>query len=181
MPDFKKNKNMFKLLTFIILVGSTCKTQRQSSDSNTVKEYYSTGELKSVKVYKNKKVDWESITYFKNGKINSKASYHNERFIGPVTFYHSNGQKNFEQIYDSSGKSNGTFRLWNERGQIMQTGNDKQGKMIGEWKTYFDNGNLESIIQYNEGRKDGLSLLFNREGDTLKKEIYNLDSLIESK
>ena len=51
-------------------------------------------------------------------------------------------------------------------------GKKKLGKKSGEWKSYFDNGLIETIETYENGKKNGWSFYFDLSGDTIKKIFY---------
>lgn len=74
-----------------------------------------------------------------------------------------------------------------ENGQIAQIGLYGNGQ--GEWswkvpvgveKSYFENGQLESEISYNEaGSKDGESYYYNKNGKLIRKCIHSKDVLVQ--
>lgn len=171
---------MTKLFLAIILLFAACKFSKRKDVASIVeKAYYSSGELKSIKEYsKSDRSYWKLISFFKNGDTSSIANHHDGNFIGKATFFYKEGRKNFEETYDSLGRSNGIFYLWYETGQIKQSGKKEDGKMNGEWKTYYENGKVESTVFFDNNKKNGWRLTYSSGGDTLRKEFYQADSLI---
>ena len=149
-----------------------CNADIDNLSNGVEKKYYSSGALKTVKEYYDDKKNKRIIEFFENGDTASIANYFNGHYVGDVIFYHSTGKKNFQETYDSSGLSNGTFYLWSAEGKLKQTGKKKLGKKSGEWKSYFDNGLIETIETYENGKKNGWSFYFDLSGDTIKKIFY---------
>lgn len=74
-----------------------------------------------------------------------------------------------------------------ENGQIAQIGlyGNGQGQWswkvpVGVEKSYFENGQLESEVSYNEaGSKDGESYYYNKNGKLIRKCIHSKDVLVQ--
>lgn len=74
-----------------------------------------------------------------------------------------------------------------ENGQIAHIGLYGNGQGQWSWnvpvgieKNYFDNGQIESEISYNEaGSKDGESLYYNKNGKLIRKCVHSKDVLIQ--
>ena len=48
------------------------------------------------------------------------------------------------------------------------------GKRIGEWKYYYIDGSIKQLSFYTDGgEKTGTWLVFNQQGDTIKKINHN--------
>lgn len=60
-------------------------------------------------------------------------------------------------------------------GKKVEEGNIIDGKYHGQWRTYHLNGNLNTIAQFNMGRRDGLWKFFNEEG-LLVSEVLFVDN-----
>lgn len=150
---------------------------REDKKQNAEMTYYPDGKLLSLKSFANEGRDWTTIKFFQSGDTSSIAHYHNWKYSGEATIFYPNGKKNFQQNYDTSGQSDGIYRLWNMEGQLKETGLFVHGKKQGTFKTFFDDGNTETIAHYKDGKKDGQWIFFNEKGDTLRKEYYSNDSI----
>lgn len=70
-----------------------------------------------------------------------------------------------------AGILHGTYRKFYVNGQVQVEGEYRNGKKIGEWKAYYENGNIESIVNYSD---DALPfILFDRYGS--EQEVGNLN------
>ncbi|MCY2947030.1 MAG: hypothetical protein NTZ71_02495, partial [Planctomycetota bacterium] len=55
---------------------------------------------------------------------------------------------------------------WRENGLPLQAGSFHQGKQVGLWKRYYDNGQLWDEGYYTpEGKKTGLWITYDISGD----------------
>ena len=137
---------------FALLLLSGCKTKIGSLNGGSeIRQYYPNGELKSIEVISN---GFDStFTSYYNGKKTSVVNFHKGKLTGTSSFFYSNGQKNFDQSYDSLGRSEGRFCLWYDNGQEKQAGKFEQGNMVGEWKDFYPNGNLQEIENYVTNKK----------------------------
>lgn len=118
-----------------------------------------------------------TIKYFENGDTSSIAHYHNWKYSGKAVIFFPNGQKNFEQNYDSYGRSHGDYKLWNKEGQLKESGHFIHGRKEGEFKTFFDDGKLQSIITYSNDRRNGPAVILNEDGDTIEMKNFVNDSI----
>lgn len=137
------------------------------------KQYYPDGKLLSEKKYTNKEhSDWKETKYFENGNVSSEAEYRNWKFTGTAVIFFPNGQENFQQEYDTSGLSDGLYQLWNQNGQLKETGLYVHGKKDGQWDTFFDNGQKESEKHYKMGEKAGNWIFYREDGTIDRSETY---------
>ena len=90
-----------------------------------------------------------------------------------VDFY-DNGQLRYWGPLDSlfDGKSDGSFRLWNENGQIMEQGTYKDGKVWGRWTWWYDNGHKKEEGSWNQNGKFGEWIDWEENGLMNRRETY---------
>jgi antitoxin component YwqK of YwqJK toxin-antitoxin module len=102
------------ILALLLLSG--CKTKIVFLNGGSeIREYSPNGELRSIELISN---GFDStITSYYKGKVSSIVSFHKGKNTGTSSFFYSNGQKNFEQSYDSLGRSDGRFCLWYDNGK----------------------------------------------------------------
>ena len=59
-----------------------------------------------------------------------------------------------------------------ETGGKIVEGEILDDNRVGEWKWYFETGELETIITFENGKKTGVQPFFNELGEKTKEEIY---------
>lgn len=154
------------------------------------KEYYETGELRSIGKYKDSKMvgDWKF--FYPNQEIEIYGSYKNGKKDGMWQWFYPNRQLLMEENWDD-GIKEGTFVEYDEYGNILTKGNyvenSEEGEWIyknrgvveigsyfdgmktGLWKTWFENGNLAYEIEYEQDLYNGKYISFWENG---KKREY---------
>lgn len=88
---------------------------------------------------------------------------------------------------EKNGRTLSKRTSYYENGQIAHIGVYGNGQGDWSWnipvglvKNYFENGQVESEVSYNEfGNRDGESNYYNKEGKLLRKCVHNRDVLIE--
>lgn len=165
------------------------------------KYYYIDGALKSIVKFSNSGILARSISFWENGRVMSKGNYIKQEKDSTWIYYDQYGYLNMVEQY-SQGKLNGWrvtyYRL--ARGEkespVLEQAYFKDGKMDGEWKKFYRNGNLEvkgkfengkrtGIFEYfhpNEkrkltenyknGKKHGYIVYFDESGEVLKRDFY---------
>ena len=129
---------------------------------------YEDGKIYQIGNYKLDKEDglWE--IYYKNGQLWSKGEMKDNEYHGDWTFYFENGVVREEAYYESTDKKI-IKNYWEEDGnQIIKDGNGyyseyfednkvvflsgeiKNGKRTGIWKTYFSDGKLKEECLYED-------------------------------
>jgi antitoxin component YwqK of YwqJK toxin-antitoxin module len=98
------------------------------------------------------------IEYYENGKIKRQGSFNNNLYNGKWVYYYENGNilgegkfidGNGQDVSETSGiPKNGRDGLWvfkYETGQKKEESIYKSGKINGEFKSFFKNGNIKTI------------------------------------
>ncbi len=103
----------------------------------------------------NNKKQGKWIKYYDSGKIRYKGQFLNDIPTGTFMFYHSNGKIKSLMNYDDEGAS--TCEIFWKTGNNAAKGSYNVNRdRIKEWKIYFEDGTLASIINYNLlGEPDG--------------------------
>lgn len=63
-----------------------------------------------------------------------------------------------------NGKKVGSWVRYHENGQLYEQGNYKDGKEEGVWVEYYRNGRLRSKLNFKNGKMEGKSISYNRDG-----------------
>ena len=51
----------------------------------------------------------------------------------------------------------------------------------GEWKWYFENGNVSSTVNFSGDKKNGRQIMWSESGEKTKEELYKNGELVEEK
>ena len=91
-----------------------------------------------------------------------------------------NAQK-IEPKFEVKGKLvKGTY--YHDNGQIAQTGNFRNGKLVGKWTMYAENGKKIALGSYEDGKRTGEWFFWKANGEALREATYiegRLVSVIE--
>jgi antitoxin component YwqK of YwqJK toxin-antitoxin module len=86
-----------------------------------------------------------------------------------------------EEWKDSSGKTQGLFKVYHLNGQLSQIGYMKDNYLDDTCKTFFDNGQLKTIEFYKDRKKEGTWQYFSKKGNLIRTEVYDNDILTSFK
>jgi antitoxin component YwqK of YwqJK toxin-antitoxin module len=89
-------------------------------------------------------------------------------------FYYESGQLSSEGILEE-GKPNGYWITYYPNGLRKSEGNRLNFLLEGKWKFYDEKGNIENVITYEEGRKNGVYQYFNDSCILILEEQYKND------
>ncbi len=159
-----------------------------------LKKYDSLGTLLSIEKYINDEPvlyaeelkEYElRRDYYPNGQIRIEGSYYNNKPDGIRREFDSLGNvvKGYifvdgvlygEGIIDRLGKKQGQWKEYYENGQLMASGVYKNNLRVGNWLFYHRNGNIEQKGSFSaNGLPDGEWNYYYESGNLLKKEFYD--------
>ncbi|WP_152286754.1 toxin-antitoxin system YwqK family antitoxin [Flavicella marina] len=72
------------------------------------------------------------------------------------------------------GDHQGEWRTYYENGQLTIIGKWNYGKRDGEWKKYHENGKLESIGKYKNGKTVGEWKLYDKNGKLIETKEFEI-------
>jgi antitoxin component YwqK of YwqJK toxin-antitoxin module len=142
------------------------------------KEYYPTGELKSMGHYVNSNQEGDWKFYFENQKVEVEGRYKNGKKDGSWYWFYQNGETLQEENWDN-GKLDGDFFEYNEAGEIIVKGEYLEGTEEGEW--FYIQGNAIEKGVYYDGMRTGLWTTKWREDGMLISEIEYDQNLFNGK
>jgi len=93
--------------------------------------------------------NFTSKSYYYSGKILSQIDYRSGIKSGNCTYYFENGNKQSESYY-LNGKLKGEYKSYYESGELNESGkyiydkNNIYSRKNGSWKTYSKDGKLKS-------------------------------------
>ncbi|MCK8480935.1 toxin-antitoxin system YwqK family antitoxin [Psychroserpens algicola] len=82
------------------------------------------------------------------------------------------------EIHNSISQSGGLvlhneYEKFYRSRQLAEKGNFDYGLKDGEWRTWHENGNIQSISTWKNGQKNGLFLSYDEDGTKIQSGTYN--------
>ena len=90
---------------------------------------------------------------------------------GYNTFYYDNGAKSSEGIM-RDGKADGYWKNYYKNGKLKIEGNRKNFLLDSIWKFYSERGKITKAVNYNEGKKNGYTLIYDTNQRVSSKEAF---------
>lgn len=110
--------------------------------------YSDEGNIIMTESYVNEKLNGEQRSYYSDGSIKAITKYKNNRVIG-IEFYAQDGK-----LLHKSDMSTGTgeWKFFWDNGKLLEEGKYKNWVKDGTWKRYQEDGTVDSIAVYENGR-----------------------------
>ena len=99
-------------------------------------------------MYSKGKLNGPQKTYYENGKLKSIVYYKNDRIDGIVE-YDKSGKLLHKSIFENG---TGDWKLYWSNGKVSEEGRYVSWKKDGVWKKYREDGSLDTILKYDNGR-----------------------------
>jgi antitoxin component YwqK of YwqJK toxin-antitoxin module len=88
--------------------------------------------------------------------------------------YNDMGNKISEGIVDKEGRKVGDWKNFYNTGEVKSTGNYENNLKTGKWNYFFKNGNIEQTGEYLNGKPNGLWIWYYPDGTIEREEeFYN--------
>ena len=113
------------------------------------KEYYSSGEEKTVFTTINGYKQGEYLNYFESGKLKEKSNYLNDHLNGKKVEYFESGQEKIISNY-SKGELHDKKIAYFSNGKVSYTGVLDRGARVGVHGWYYQDGGIARIIEYDD-------------------------------
>ncbi len=122
-------------------------------------------------------------TYYPDGTVKSTGGYVEGKKEGTHRFYDLDGsitggavyhlgEKTGEGIVDEKGNLQGDWKLYYDSGQLKAEGDYEDSKRTGDWTFYHKNGAVEHRGKYEEGLPQGKWLWYFDNGKLRRDEFY---------
>ncbi|MCD7979268.1 MAG: toxin-antitoxin system YwqK family antitoxin [Fusobacterium sp.] len=110
--------------------------------------YSDEGNIIMTESYVNEKLNGEQRSYYSDGSIKAITKYKNNRVTG-IEFYAQDGK-----LLHKSDMSTGTgeWKFFWDNGKLLEEGKYKNWVKDGTWKRYQEDGTVDSIAVYENGR-----------------------------
>jgi len=171
---------MNRLLFFLILCPLFSFAQQEEIEKEYFDKYWMSCAKENAQNYTLAYASddlWIIEKYTIKGQILSKKKYLLEDKItrtGIWKSWHPNGQLSNKTVYDNKDKSLAYIEAYNERGQIIIKGTEKESKKDGEWTYYYANGKTSAIYKVE---MDSLvsTELWNRDGSIYEGDVESIN------
>ena len=116
-----------------------------------VKSYYETGELKSIRPYRNGALHGGVKSFYPDGSLMSERHYQGGKMMGVARKFYSNGKIEFEcEIQD--GKLDGICKRFYPDGHVREEISYAKGKRFGKSVYYIADGKMMGQADYRNGK-----------------------------
>lgn len=95
------------------------------------------------------------IEYHQNGQVKGKGEYKDGKRIGEWTFFHPNGKTEQKGKYDKKGRAQGEWKWYYESGNLLREETYLNDLREGPMTEYSDTGNIVTKGEFVEGMKEG--------------------------
>ena len=180
---------------FLVFAFAACSSRTE------VETYYPSGEIET-KYFVSKKdtaqMDGMFTGFYKNGQIKEQTSYKDGVIDGTRNLFYEDGKKMITETY-RNGNFDGTYTSYHASGNMQSTGTYVKNIMSGLWHFYYDTvgepikesvtfadnvengpfieyyktGEIAATGNYLNELEHGLTIVFDKNGDTLKRIEYN--------
>ena len=151
------------------------------------------GKLRTRMTYVGGKLEGEMLTYYPDGTVASRSVMNQGKFNGPSTFYYRDGKLRSsvnqindapdgeEREYHPDGKL-ASLRVYSDNGVLrseqqydakgvlrVQRQWDKRQREQGSFRTWFDDGKPQQLVEYVDGQREGWSRTWGEDGGVEKE------------
>ena len=99
-------------------------------------------------MYTKGKLNGQQKSYYENGKLKSIVYYSNDRING-IESYDRSGKLLHKSIFENG---TGDWKFYWSNGKVSEEGKYKSWRKDGVWKKYREDGSLDTVIKYDNGR-----------------------------
>ncbi|MDP4952358.1 MAG: hypothetical protein NWQ53_01830 [Flavobacteriales bacterium] len=146
--------------------------------------YYTKGIKNGIFKYYNSKGELQKIEKYQGGQLLTDAD--EAQLLDIRKEYFESGKLKLVGSY-KNGSKQGTFREYDEEGNVIQSyvykenlllGEgivDDEGRRQGDWKIYYPTGEIQAEGAYVDGLREGPWVFYHAEGKIAQKGAYRLD------
>jgi antitoxin component YwqK of YwqJK toxin-antitoxin module len=149
-------------------------------------EYYENGKIKRQGMFNANLYNGSWVYYYENGNIKAEGKFinGNGQDVSEISgipkngrdglwvFKYETGQKDQESIY-KSGKINGEFKSFFKNGNIETIDTRVNDIANGVYRKYFENGKLKEEGNFNNNKVHGIVKKYNESGNLLYEVNYD--------
>lgn len=132
--------------------------------------YDAKGELDRLERYEHGVLQADDAT---TQLLDIRRAYHENGEVARVGGYGANGPEGVFRSYDEEGNLTGG-EVYRSGVRVAEGITEENGLRAGDWKLYYDSGELFGEGAYAEGLRDGLWKFYNRDGTLAQEGRYRL-------
>ena len=118
------------------------------------------------------------IWYYQNQKIYISGDFTNDKKMGFGKFFI---QWNIKQRGEyADGKEVGLWEFFNNDGSYSFKGQYLNGLKNGQWTSFYPSGKIKVIQFYKTGLKEGMAFYYDKEGNLIEKAIFKNDTIYQN-
>ncbi len=106
------------------------------------------------------------------------GSMDGDKQVGDWLYFNENGRMVTEAHYDKNGERFGNWNWYHDQSKLKEVANFKDGKLEGENKIFYPDGQLSIKTFYKEGELDGEFLYYNEKGALKQKKYFEAGKLV---
>lgn len=139
--------------------------------------YHENGHVMSTGIYRNMQKDSIWTNYGPSGRLSTKETYKNDVLHGQTVVFFvpeelEDKTQRVSEIYNySNGLIEGEYKRYFENGQLMLKGNYVNNVREGSWTEYHVNGKRAAYYNYSKGLLNGWQMLYDTK-ELLKDRVY---------
>lgn len=131
--------------------------------------YYPDGTVSGRTAISKGKFQGPSALYYPDGSLHISVSHVNDAPDGEELEYHPNGKLAARRTYSDNGVMRSDERYSDTGVLLVQRQWDKRSREQGTFRSWYENGKPQQLIEYVDGVREGWSRTWNSDG-TLEKE-----------
>lgn len=135
------------------------------------KDYYQSGNLETIALFKNGKQDGLTKAYFENGNLEREVLFKGGIQNGSFELYYENGNLKEEGLY-KDGKANGPNKIFYPNGVVSSERNYKDDKAEGQFKVYYEDGSKQGEGVAENGQPVGKAITYYRNGQIKSEKNF---------
>lgn len=126
--------------------------------------YYPDGTVASRNVMNKGKFNGLSTIYYRDGKVRSTVNQINDAPDGEEREYHPDGKLASLRVYSDNGVLR-SDQQYNEQGVLrVQRQWDRRQREQGSFRSWYDNGKPQQLVEYVDGQREGWSRTWSEDG-----------------
>ena len=131
--------------------------------------FYPDGTVASRSVMNKGKFNGPSTFYYRDGKVRSSVNQINDAPDGEEREYHPDGKLASLRVYSDNGVLR-SEQQYDIKGQLrVQRQWDKRQREQGSFRTWFDDGKPQQLVEYVDGQREGWSRTWGEDGGVEKE------------
>jgi antitoxin component YwqK of YwqJK toxin-antitoxin module len=142
------------------------------------REFYPSGKPFLSGEYRRGRQHGEWTYWFENGQVNRKATYKNGQPDGAWEVFRADGTLSAKRGF-KDGQRHGEWMAYDKTGkQPLQVEHYDSGKLDGDAKVWFPNGQLKSEAHFKQGLRSGVSTEWTEKGEK-RGEVSYVDGKLD--